>query len=265
MRKQTRRIILLSIALTLFLSTTLVHAEKININSDKKYDIVLKENSQITDPIDLFNLVSSSKKASTSMDIIFSDDEKDSYGNKVYRMKQILKVGKNRKGEKIEEGAISELYKIDEESIIDITSKSDKERVFAGVPDSSQGDGTWDPSKSAYLYSTVYYTKTTYNNVNCVEITKADGSVSNLNSGVKVYKLLVRMGQTSYLFPSARDQIKEENFGEATSFQMYPNSSWIPVPAVYGSQGSTVGCTMEVDLGRSSSSTWNATFINILK
>lgn len=91
----------------------------------------------------------------------------------------------------------------------------------------------------------------------------------NKNNIYKVKQTLAKYknknGEILEKVATTSNQRKTVDYGATTSYTIYPDSSWTPVPATFGSSGSIVGNTMEVKLGRSSTSTWMDTFQNNLK
>lgn len=233
--------------------TSALATEKVT-NIDEEKEVILVQNVEEKDLSKLF------LKAKFETDLKGKDEViKDSKGNIVYKTSQTLKKSKNKKGEIDEKVAVTTFSKIDIPSN-DITPLTNN--ITSLTLSSSKGDGKWDSSYSAYLYSTVYYTKLTYNNKSCAKMDYSTGGVSDLNSGVQVQSMLVRIGQVSAYWPSTTSQVKETYYYGGT-FTIYPNSNWIPVPDTFGLYGSILGCTMEVTLGRSSR-TWSETFTNNL-
>jgi hypothetical protein len=231
-----------------------MHHQKQRLFQINLTHIVIKENKEVTDIHKLFEKA----KQKTEQDVNIA--KKDSNKNLIYQTEQLLGVYANENGETLEKTAFTTFQKIDET----VPSQSLSQNVAAvATTQSSKGDGTWDSTSSGYMYSTVYYDKVTYNSKDCVKISYATGGVNNLNSGVRVFGLDVRMGQVGS-FAGANNQIKTQSFGSTTTFTMYPDSTWIPVPAVFGVYGSAVGVNMTVTFGRSSTSTWTDSFSNNL-
>lgn len=223
-------------AVTAFCIPNTVNAKTLTNKDGESKKIIFKAKED-TNKTKLFN------KAKSNNAVV----EKDENGNIIYKTTQQLQVYEDQEGQKFENLAVTYFQKIDDP--LNLSTRSS----------SSKGDGSWDSSKSAYLSSTVYYTKTTYNNRDCVKLDNVSGEVSNLNSGVKLYSLQVTMISEGM---GVTNQSKTTSC--SSSFNLSAPSSWVPVPAVFGQWGSLVGCKMKATLGRSSSSTWAYEFVNKL-
>ncbi|MGL5717059.1 MAG: hypothetical protein ACRCX2_28845 [Paraclostridium sp.] len=185
-----------------------------------------------TDEDKLFDLAKNNENAITI----------DENGYEVYRFTQVEEVSFSKNGEKIQ--TLSE---------ISFNKVEDKDEVNGRTSLTETG---WDKTSSAYTSSTINYTITG----NYIKLNSCSGSVSQLNSGVTVQNLTVTFGCSA---PTVGTQRETKNYGTAKSFSYTPPSSWKQVPNMIGGiTGSTVGSSMSVKLGRSSSSTWTQTFTN---
>lgn len=244
-------------AVTALCIPTTVNAKASQKDSGQVKKIIF-QSKEITDKTELFNLAknqlinSNSLKSNVSQSIEKGGNasqvvEKDENGNIIYKATQKLQVYEDQNGQRFEKFTITSFKKIDNDSN-KLTNKS-------AVPGSMKGDGQWDSSKSAYLYSTIHYTKTNYNNRDCVKLDSASGGEYASNSGVNLYSLQVTLICEGMGVGNQRKTTSCSN-----SFNLDAPSNWIPVPAVFGRWGSMVGCQMSATLGRSSSRTWTYNF-----
>lgn len=174
--------------------------------------------------------------------------KKDKNGNEVYEVEKILGKYKNSEGKILEVRETTNFHKIEDPLKVNTRSAID--------------DGKWDTSTSAYIYSRVEYSKVVYNNKDSVKLSKVTGGVTNFSSPLRVSRLKVTMGQSS-AFPVV-NQSTTKDFGSTISYTMYPNSNWVPVPAIFGDYGSVVGANTQVNFVRGNS-TWFDYFVNNLK
>lgn len=206
-----------------------------------EYNITLFEDANKEDVETLFREAKKDTKQNKGI-------KKDKNGNEVYQIEKILGKYSNAKGETLETREITNFHKI--EDPLKVNTRSAVE------------DGEWDSSTSAYIYSRVEYNKVVYNNRDSVKISKVTGGVTNFSSPLRISKLKVTMGQSS-AFPIV-NQSTTKDFGSTTSYTMYPNFNWVPVPANFGSYGSVVGANTQVNFVRGNSS-WFDYFVNNLR
>lgn len=177
----------------------------------------------------------------------------DSNGNYVYEITDLLEVSRSSKNnEEFKSYVTTSFSKIEESDSSDIALLSSTE---------DKGKGAWDKTGSAYVYSRIYYTVST--NEKYVKLTKCTGSVSKLNSGVKLKNLTVRIAVTSPVVGS--NQIVTKNYGTNKSFTYTPPSSWKSVPNNFTNDytSSLVQNRMSVKLYRGTS-TWTYNHYNEL-
>lgn len=233
--KRKISIIAVAILVSSTFSSTVNADTLININLENEYKNrnVIEEYKLETDEDALFDLA---KKNTDSRTI-------DENGNYIYKVTQLKEVSMSKSGEKVNTYSETSFHKIE-----DPNSAKNRASIIH--------DG-WDNTSSAFIKSTTNYSI----NGNYIRLTSVSGSVSKLNSGVRVQNLTVNIGCVS---PLNLGQKVTKNYGTATSFSYTAPSSWKEVPNMTGNgiTASVVGSSMLVELGRSSTSTWTQVFTN---
>lgn len=134
----------------------------------------------------------------------------------------------------------------------------------------SRYDYEWDSSGGCKAYSTVYFTRTTSNGSNFIEVTKVTGGFvggsgttgSVVGSGVVVVAQDVTIGQTGKPEGKAlrTQQVNYTIANSTRSWTKYPGD-WYPVQE--GVVGTHVGATYYIELRRgTSTSTWSIELVN---
>lgn len=262
MRKNRKLLsVMLSMALLLTLSPITASADDGSGGAKviEEYKVITEE-KELNKIIDDFDL---------NKDI--PDNIKITKENSKVKIEQELKKSIKKSGEIIEQNSMTVIEEIkiplEANGIEPLASNRIEPLVSNGIePLASKGDDGSDPSASCKVSSTVYYDKVTYNGKASVKMTKTDWNVA-CNSGVRAYAFVTKLGQTGTF--EARNQIVTTThpvpFISKSGTETAP-SNWVPVVAVFGNGGSTVGMTMNITLGRSASgSKWTYTFTNNLR